>query len=120
MVPPVKEARDRGVLKSVRPFLRFTIDGVLWADGTETHVDAVLWCTGFRPATGHLRSLGVVGPDGRIEVVDQRAVEEPRLWLQGYGNWTGAASATLIGAGRTARELAPRIKAALQMPGSFI
>jgi hypothetical protein len=62
MVPPVKEARDRGVLKSVRPFLRFTIDGVLWADGTETHVDAVLWCTGFRPATGHLRSLGVVGP----------------------------------------------------------
>ena len=120
MVPPVKEARDRGVLKSVRPFLRFTIDGVLWADGTETHVDAVLWCTGFRPATGHLRSLGVVGPDGRIEVVDQRAVEEPRLWLQGYGNWTGAASATLIGAGRTARELAPRIKAALQMPASFI
>ena len=56
----------------------------------------------------------------RLHPVDQRAVEEPRLWLQGYGNWTGAASATLIGAGRTARELAPRIKAALQMPASFI
>jgi hypothetical protein len=33
----------------------------------------------------------------------------PRLWLAGYGNWTGAASATLIGAGR---DLGPRIAAA--------
>lgn len=115
MVPPVKEARDRGVLNSVRPFIRFTTAGVVWADGTETHVDAVVWCTGFRPATGHLRALGVVGTGGRVDVADQRAVEEPRLWLQGYGNWTGAASATLIGAGRTARELAPRIKEALQL-----
>ena len=113
MVPPVKEARDRGVLTSVRPFERFTATGVVWRDGTETQIDAVLWCTGFRAATEHLRPLGVVEPDGRIEVLDQRAVEEPRLWLAGYGNWTGAASATLIGAGRTARELVPRIKDAL-------
>lgn len=113
MVPPVKEARDRGVLTSVRPFERFTATCVVWRDGTETQIDAVLWCTGFRAATEHLRPLGVVEPDGRIEVLDQRAVEEPRLWLAGYGNWTGAASATLIGAGRTARELVPRIKDAL-------
>ncbi|MCV2449692.1 FAD-dependent oxidoreductase, partial [Paracoccus sp. DMF] len=113
MVPPVKEARDRGVLTSVRPFERFTATGVVWRDGTVTQIDAVLWCTGFRAATEHLRPLGVVEPDGRIEVLDQRAVEEPRLWLAGYGNWTGAASATLIGAGRTARELVPRIKDAL-------
>jgi hypothetical protein len=30
-------------------------------------------------------------------------VREPRLWLVGYGDWTGYASATLIGVGRTAR-----------------
>ncbi|GLK73491.1 hypothetical protein GCM10017643_36080 [Ancylobacter dichloromethanicus] len=48
-----------------------------------------------------------------MEVVDQRAVAQPRLWLAGYGNWTGAASATLIGAGRMARELVPRIVDAL-------
>lgn len=113
MVPPVKEARDRGVLTSVRPFERFTETGVVWRDGTETQIDAALWCTGFRPATEHLRPLGVVEPDGRIEVLDQRAVKEPRLWLAGYGNWTGAASATLIGAGRTARDLVPRVKDAL-------
>jgi putative flavoprotein involved in K+ transport len=113
MVPPVKEARARGVLRAIRPFERFTTDGVVWRDGTETRVDAVLWCTGFRPATACFRPLGVVEPDGRIDVVDQRAVKEPKLWLAGYGNWTGAASATLVGAGRSARELVPRIQQAL-------
>ncbi|MFT0861975.1 ArsO family NAD(P)H-dependent flavin-containing monooxygenase [Ancylobacter sp. G4_0304] len=113
MVPPVKEARDRGILQTVRPFERFTPDGVIWPDGATAPVDAVIWCTGFRPATAHLQPLGCVGPEGRVDVVDQRAVTQPRLWLAGYGDWTGAASATLIGAGRTARELVPRIIDAL-------
>jgi hypothetical protein len=38
-----------------------------------------------------------------VEVKGTRAVAEPRLWLLGYGDWTGEASATLIGVGRTAR-----------------
>ena len=113
MVPPVKDARDRGVLQAVRPFARFTKHGVVWSDGAASAVDAVVWCTGFRPATDHLRPLGIVEPDGRVEVVSQRAVREPALWLAGYGNWTGAASATLIGAGRTARDLVPQIVADL-------
>lgn len=113
MVPPVKEARDRGVLQAVRPFARFTVNGVAWSDGTTSPVDAVVWCTGFLPATRHLRPLGVVGTDGRVEVREQRSIAEPRLWLAGYGNWTGAASATLIGAGRTARDLVPQIVADL-------
>lgn len=113
MVPPVRRARERGVLTAVRPFARMTGSGVVWRDGTETPVDAVIWCTGFRPATDHLRPLGIVEPDGRVAVVDQRAVGEQRLWLAGYGNWTGAASATLVGAARTARELVPRISEAL-------
>ena len=53
MVPPVKEARERGVLHSVRPFERFTKTGVVWPDGTEEQIDAIIWCTGFRPALGH-------------------------------------------------------------------
>jgi pyruvate/2-oxoglutarate dehydrogenase complex dihydrolipoamide dehydrogenase (E3) component len=69
----------------------------------------VLWCTGFQPATHHLEPLGVVEADGRIEVIDQQAKNEPRLWLAGYGNWTGAASATLLGASRTSREFVPRL-----------
>ncbi len=117
MLPPVREARERGALKSVRPFERFTEDGVAWADGTEEPIDAVIWCTGFGPALGHLRPLGVVEADGRIEttgVAGTRAAGEPRLWLLGYGDWTGYASATLIGVGRTARATAEEIRQALE------
>lgn len=116
MVPPVREARDRGVLRSVRPFVRFTKSGVVWPDGSETRVDAVIWCTGFGPSLAHLETLGVVEPDGRVDLVGQRAVKSPNLWLLGYGNWAGAASATLIGAGRIARSMVPEIAQVLVRP----
>lgn len=103
MVPPVREARDRGILYSVRPPRLFVPEGVVWADGTREAVDAVIWATGFRPALAWLDPLGVRGPDGRVELVGTRSVAEPRLWLVGYGAWTGFASATLIGVGRSAR-----------------
>lgn len=119
MVPPVKAARERGDLTSVRPFEKFTETGVLWKDGTSERVDAVIWCTGFKAVTGHLEPLGVVRPDGRVDVDGQRSMVEPRLWLVGYGNWTGAASATLIGSARVARALVPQIAHALsQQPAS--
>ncbi|ESQ88055.1 hypothetical protein ABAC460_17840 [Asticcacaulis sp. AC460] len=113
MVPPVREARARGVLTTVRPFTRFTPDGVVWADGSETAVDAVIWCTGFGPNLGHLAPLNVIGADGRVELTGQQAVKMPGLWLTGYGNWVGAAAATLIGAGRIARHMVPEIVQAL-------
>jgi cation diffusion facilitator CzcD-associated flavoprotein CzcO len=104
MLPPVKAARERGDLVSVRPFERFTRTGVVWPDGREERIDAVIWCTGFRPALNHLCPLGVIEPDGRILTNGTRSVRELRLWLVGYGEWTGYASATLIGVGRTAKE----------------
>ena len=103
MVPPVREARERGVLRSVPPFDRFTEAGVVWPDGREERIDAVVWCTGFKPVLDHLDPLGVIEADGHVEVVGTRSVRQPRLWLVGYGDWTGYASATLIGVGRTAR-----------------
>lgn len=109
MVQPVREARDRGVLASVRPFARFVETGVVWADGTMTEIDAVIWCTGFRPALDHLAPLGLVEDDGRVRVEGTRSVDEPRLWLVGYGEWTGYASATLVGVTRGARATAREI-----------
>jgi putative flavoprotein involved in K+ transport len=104
MVPPVREARDRGALKSVRPFRNFTEEGVVWSeDGAEEPIDAVIWCTGFRPSLEHLDPLGIIEEDGRIDTDGTRSVLERRLWLVGYGDWTGYASATLVGVGRTAR-----------------
>ncbi|MDX1368353.1 ArsO family NAD(P)H-dependent flavin-containing monooxygenase [Pseudomonas sp.] len=114
MVPPVVEARERGVLKAVRPFTRFTPAGVVWADGTQAQVDVVIWCTGFRPALAHLATLEVLNEQGTVDVEGTRSLEEPRLWLVGYGEWTGAASATLIGVTRTARSTAAEIVEALQ------
>lgn len=113
MVPPVKAARDRGVLRTVRPFKHFTTGGVVWPDGRETEVDAVIWCTGFKPALQHLESLGVVEPSGRVDVDGTRSVKEARLWMVGYGEWTGFASATLTGVMRSARDTARQIAEAL-------
>ncbi|AOT61725.1 ArsO family NAD(P)H-dependent flavin-containing monooxygenase [Streptomyces rubrolavendulae] len=105
-VPPVREARDAGLLKAQPMFARLTPTGVEWADGTRADADAVIWCTGFRPALSHLAPLGLRGPRGRIPTAGTRALREPRLHLLGYGDWTGPASATLIGVGRPARDAA--------------
>ena len=113
MVDAVKEARSRGVLGSVRPFARFTRTGVVWADEREEAVDAVIWCTGFRPALSFLAGLGVVQSDGRVATAGTRATELPGLWLVGYGSWTGFASATLIGVGRSARATVEEIQSLL-------
>ena len=113
MVPPVRAARDRGALTAVRPFTRFTATGVVWPGGGEEAVDAVVWCTGFRPALRHLAPLDVLDPNGRVEVLGTRSAREPRLWLVGYGEWTGFASATLIAVGRTARATVTEIEASL-------
>ncbi len=102
-VASVREARDRGALETVRMFERFTRTGVVDADGVDQPADAVIFATGFRPALEHLKPLGVMDAGGRVEVRGTRSVAEPRLWLVGYGEWTGFASATLIGVGRSAR-----------------
>ncbi|MBK4717652.1 NAD(P)/FAD-dependent oxidoreductase [Azospirillum sp. YIM DDC1] len=109
MVPSVKDARSRGVLHAIQPFIRFTETGVVWPDGTESAVDAVIWCTGFRPALDHVAALGIICPNGTVELDGTRSIRGPRLWFVGYGGWTGPASATLIGVGRSARETARHI-----------
>ncbi|WKX11157.1 ArsO family NAD(P)H-dependent flavin-containing monooxygenase [Streptomyces sp. NL15-2K] len=116
-VPPVREARDAGLLKASPMFVRLDRDGVVWADGTRTPADAVIWCTGFRPALSHLAPLGMRGPRGHIATAGTRAVDEPRLHLHGYGDWTGPASATLIGVGRPARDAAREIAQLLNTGG---
>ncbi|MFD7460709.1 MULTISPECIES: ArsO family NAD(P)H-dependent flavin-containing monooxygenase [unclassified Streptomyces] len=110
-VPPVREARDRGLLTASPMFTRLVPGGVEWTDGTRAEADAIIWCTGFRPALSHLAPLQLRGRRGHIATAGTRAMEEPRLHLLGYGDWTGPASATLIGVGRPAREAARDIAA---------
>lgn len=108
-VPPVRAARDAGLLHAKPMFTRLTATGVEWADGTRAEADTVIWCTGFRPALAPFASMRLRGARGHIATAGTRAVDEPRLHLLGYGDWTGPASATLIGVGRPARDAAREI-----------
>ncbi|MET8339858.1 ArsO family NAD(P)H-dependent flavin-containing monooxygenase [Streptosporangium canum] len=112
-VAPVREARDRGALKAEPMFSAITPDEVVWADGSTAACEVIVWCTGFRPALGHLAPLRLRAPGGVISTDGTRVLAEPRLHLLGYGDWTGPASATLIGAGRTARQMVGEIIAQL-------
>jgi putative flavoprotein involved in K+ transport len=111
MVDSVKEARTRQVLKSVRPFDHFTQDSIVWEDGLTEKIDVVIFCTGFKPSLPHLRNLGIVHEDGKADTVGTRSKNVSGLWLVGYGHWTGFASATLIGVGRSAKKTVEEIVA---------
>ncbi len=114
VTPSVKEARERGVLRAVRPFQRIEEDGVVWADGQRSQVDAIIWCTGFKPALAPLRGLDILDEEGKVAVHKNASTRIPGLFFVGYGNWTGFASATLIGVGRTARRVAQSIKEGIE------
>jgi thioredoxin reductase len=77
---------------------------VRWADGSSESVDAIVWATGFRPATAHLGPLHLRGPLGGIELDGTTAVADPRVQLVGYGP-----SASTIGANRAGRLAARRV-----------
>ncbi len=109
MIDSVKEARARGVLHSERPFARFTEHGVIWEDGSSQQIDVVIWCTGFKSALDHLKPLGILEENDTILVEGTRSVKQPKLWLVGYGEWTGPGSATIVGVARTARTTAEEI-----------
>ncbi|MEZ3181735.1 NAD(P)/FAD-dependent oxidoreductase [Streptomyces pimonensis] len=117
-VPPVRAARDAGLLTAKPMFAQLTATGVRWADGSRSDADAIIWCTGFRPALAHLAPLNLRGPRGHIPTHGTRALAEPRLHLLGYGDWTGPASATLIGVGRPAREAVREIAELLGTTGA--
>lgn len=112
MIATVKEARERGVLHSKRLFQSFYEEGVIWPDGTKEEFDAVIWCTGFKAHLPHLAPLNIT-QNNRIETQNTQAVKEPHLWLVGYGSWTGFASATIYGVGKTARTTAQEIASVL-------
>ena len=112
MVPVVKEARSRNVYNTwLPPFDTFTPDGIAWNDGRKEQVDVVIFCTGFKPTLSH---LAPIFNGHKIATKGTRALETDGLWLVGYGSWTGFASATIIGVGRTAKRTVEEIAAFIQ------
>jgi len=117
MVAPVRAARDRGLLVSRPMFTRFTGAGVTWPDGREERVDAVILATGFKPALAHLAPLAVPDAQGRLAMQGLHAAVHPHLFPLGYGDWTGFASATLIGVGRAAKAVVEELTRTLAPAG---
>jgi putative flavoprotein involved in K+ transport len=117
MVASVRDARARGHLNAQPMFARLTRGGVAWHDGTARDADAIIWCTGFRPELRHVQPLHRRDRQGKLPIdgsTETRAQGEARLHLLGYGDWTGPASATLLGVGRSARAATTEIAGRLQ------
>ena len=96
--PWARDAQARGVLIRHPMFTSIEQDGVRMPDGSLVSADVILWATGFRPALDHLAPLRLRTPEGGIRVADGRALDEPRLFLIGYGP-----SQSTVGANRAGR-----------------
>ena len=105
-VAAVKEGLERDIFNAVRPFEAFYENGVIWENGEKEPFDVIIWCTGFKASLDHLQPLAIQ-KNNRIET---NVTAQPGLWLVGYGNWTGFASATIYGVGKTAKDTAQEIK----------
>ena len=111
----VDDGTYAAAMRSGRPdrrpvFSRFTESGVVWDDGREEPVDAVLLATGYGPNLGYLGPLGALRADGRP---DQRAGVSrtvPGLYFVGLPFQTSFASATLRGVGFDAELVVARAR----------
>jgi len=73
--------------------------GVRMPDGSFEPADVILWATGFRADIGHLAPLGLRTSAGGVRVATGRSLDEPRLFLIGYGP-----SQSTVGANRAGRD----------------
>ena len=97
--PWAQAAKDRGALVWHPMFTAVEPDGVRMPDGTLEPAEVILWATGFRADIAHLAPLGLRTAAGGVRVRDTRAIDEPRLFLIGYGP-----SQSTVGANRAGRE----------------
>ncbi|TDN93137.1 NAD(P)-binding domain-containing protein [Microbacterium sp. BK668] len=104
--PWARAARERGVLTRHPMFTSIEEDGVRMPDGSFEPADVILWATGFRAAIDHLAPLRLRTAHGGIRVADRRALDEPRLFLIGYGP-----SQSTVGANRAGRDAVRAIAA---------
>lgn len=97
--PWVDRADARGALVRRPMFERIEAQGVRMPDGSFERADVILWATGFRPELRHLAPLGLRTPQGGIRVGNGRSLDDPRLFVIGYGP-----SQSTVGANRAGRD----------------
>ncbi len=97
--PWARAAQARGVLTRHPMFVSVEEGGVRMPDGSFEPADVILWATGFRPALDHLAPLRLRTPEGGFRVENGRSIDDPRLFLIGYGP-----SQSTVGANRAGRD----------------
>lgn len=106
--PWVERTHQRGALVRHPMFTRIEPDGVRMPDGRLEQADVILWATGFRAELTHLAPLDLRTPAGGLRVENGRSLDEPRLFVIGYGP-----SQSTVGANRAGRDAARAIAAEL-------
>ena len=97
-----EEALHSELLGQGPMFSAFTSDGVVWADGTEERVDAVIFATGYRPHLPYLGSLGALDADGGPRHRHGISTVQPGLGFLGLEFQRTFSSNTLRGVHRDA------------------
>lgn len=105
-----RAALSRGEPDQRRMFTRFSETGVIWPDGSEEDVDAVIMATGYRPHLGFVRLPGLVDANGQLVQRDGRSATTPGLYYVGHPGLRSFSSGVLRGVGRDAAFVAARIQ----------
>jgi putative flavoprotein involved in K+ transport len=111
----VDDGTYSAAVRSGRPdrrpvFSHFTERGVVWEDGSEEQVDAVLLATGYGPNLGYLGPLGALRADGRPDQRGGVSRAVPGLYFVGLPFQTSFASATLRGVGSDAKAIVTHLR----------
>jgi putative flavoprotein involved in K+ transport len=103
-VPVLDAGEYRKALTEKKPdqrpmFHAFTETGVLWSEGEQEAVDAVIFATGYRPHFPHLAGLGALQGNG--QPLHRKGVSSavPGLYFVGLSGQRSFRSATLRGVG---------------------
>jgi len=116
--PPGTDVLDLGeyrrAIASGKPdrrelFVRFTTDGVVWKDGAEETVDAVVFATGYRHRAEYLSGLGALDAEGVPLQTNGVSRAVKGLYFVGIPWQRSHASATLRGVGRDAAYVVKRM-----------
>ena len=96
---------------NVRPmFERFTEQGVIWQDGEQTPVDAVIFATGFRPNLDYLAPLNALDHNGNPQHRLGTSSTVEGLYYMGLAGQRSLSSATIRGVGRDAKLIGQHIE----------
>lgn len=111
-----QQALAAGAPDERRMFARFTARGVIWADGAEEDVDAVIFATGYRPNLQYLAVLGALDAEDQALHRDGVSLTVPGLGFVGLSNQRTFASTTLRGVGADAAVVVRALHASTPAP----